>query len=295
LWRNTAFTYRNKPVDTKQIGRELGVRYVLEGSIRRSGTQLRVNAQLIDAATDAHLWAERFNGDTSDLFALQDEITSRIAVQLGAELLRADAARSTQHPDALDYILRGRTAMLKPHSRESYAEARSLLERALALDPQSVSAQSDLAGWLAGGVMDNLTDTATADISRAEALVGQALAASPQSAAAHRAKGHVRRAQRRFAEAIPEYETVLVLNRNWVFALFALGQCKLYTGSLEEVIPLTERAMRLSPRDYNIGFWYAQIGIVDLLQSHTDEAVIWLEKARDATPAHPGIRANHRG
>jgi len=118
------------------------------------------------------------------------------------------------------------------------------------------------------------------------------LAASPQSAAAHRAKGHVRRAQRRFAEAIPEYETVLALNRNWVFALFALGQCKLYTGSLEEVIPLTERAMRLSPRDYNIGFWYAQIGIVDLLQSHTDEAVIWLEKARNATPAHPGIRAN---
>jgi adenylate cyclase len=89
--RNTAFTYKNKPVDTKQIGRELSVRYVLEGSVRRSGNQLRINAQLIDAETDAHLWAERFDGDTSDLFALQDEITSRIAVALDLELIAVEA------------------------------------------------------------------------------------------------------------------------------------------------------------------------------------------------------------
>jgi TolB-like protein len=105
--RNTAFTYRNKPIDTKQIGRELGVRYVLEGSVRRSGNRVRVNAQLIDAATDAHLWAERFDRDTDDLFALQNEITSRIANALGVELVAAEAARPTEHPDALDYILRG--------------------------------------------------------------------------------------------------------------------------------------------------------------------------------------------
>jgi len=102
--RNTAFTYRNKAVDTKQIGRELGVRYVLEGSVRRSTNQVRINAQLIDAETDAHLWAERFDGDTSDLFALQDEITRRIAFALNVELARAEAARPTQHPDAVDYI-----------------------------------------------------------------------------------------------------------------------------------------------------------------------------------------------
>src|ERR1700730_6395864 len=112
--RNTAFTYRNKPVDTKQIGRELGVRYVLEGSVQRSGDHVRVNAQLIDAATDAHLWAERFYGDAGDLFALQDEITSRIAVALNLELISAEAARPTEHPDALYYILRGRAATLKP-------------------------------------------------------------------------------------------------------------------------------------------------------------------------------------
>jgi TolB-like protein/class 3 adenylate cyclase len=105
--RNTAFTYQGKRVDTKQIGRELCVRYVLEGSVRRSGNQIRVNAQLIDAETDAHLWAERFDGDMRDLFALQDEITRHIAVALNLELVRAEAARPTQHPDALDYIFRG--------------------------------------------------------------------------------------------------------------------------------------------------------------------------------------------
>src|SRR6202043_579808 len=101
--RNTAFTYQDKRVDTKQIGRELGVRYVLEGSVRRSGSRVRVNAQLIDAETDAHLWAERLDGDTGDLFALQDEITSRIAAALDLELVGAEAARGTDHPDALDY------------------------------------------------------------------------------------------------------------------------------------------------------------------------------------------------
>ena len=146
--RNTAFTYRNKPIDTKQIGRELGVRYVLEGSVRRSGNQIRVSAQLIDAATDAHLWAERFDRDTVDLFALQNEITSRIANALGVELIAAEAARPTEHPDALDYILRGRAASLKPPSRDNYAEAISLFEHALALDPQSVEAQSRLAARL---------------------------------------------------------------------------------------------------------------------------------------------------
>jgi TolB-like protein/class 3 adenylate cyclase/Flp pilus assembly protein TadD len=290
--RNTAFTYQGKRVDTKQMGRELGVRYVLEGSVRRSGNQVRVNAQLIDAATDAHLWADRFDGDTSDLFALQDLVTSRIAVTLGSELVRAEIARPIQHPDALDYILRGRAAMGKPRSRENWVQAASFLERALALDPLSVEAQSRLAGSLAGRVIDNMTDTATADVFRAEVLARQAVAASPQSAVAHYAKGQVLRAQRRWAEAIPEYETVLALDRNWVFAFFALGQCKLHSGSIEETIPLVEQAIRLSPRDPASGNFYHQIGTVYLLQSHTDEAITWLEKARDAHPTHPNVRAN---
>jgi len=142
--RNTAFTYQGKRVDTKQIGRELNVRYVLEGSVRRSGNQVRVNAQLIDAESDTHLWADRLDADTGDLFVLQDEITSRIAVRLNLELVRAEAGRATQRPEALDYILRARAAYAKPRSPAVFAEAISLLERALALDPRSVDAQSYL-------------------------------------------------------------------------------------------------------------------------------------------------------
>jgi len=119
--RNTAFTYRNKPIDTKQIGRDLVVRYVLEGSVRRSANKVRVNAQLIDAERDAHLWAEQFDGDMGDLFALQNDITSRIAVALGIELIVREAARPNENPDALDYFFRASAALYKPPTRESYA------------------------------------------------------------------------------------------------------------------------------------------------------------------------------
>src|SRR4029077_17558095 len=125
---NTAFTYREKRVDTRQIGRELCVRYVLEGSVRRSDNRVRVNAQLIDAETDAHLWAERFDGYAGDLFALQDEITSRIAVALNMELIRVEGARQTDNLNALDYILRGRAAGLKPNSRDTVAEQIDMFE-----------------------------------------------------------------------------------------------------------------------------------------------------------------------
>jgi TolB-like protein/Flp pilus assembly protein TadD len=292
--RNTAFTYRNKLIDAKQIGRELGVRYMLEGSVQRSGNDVRVNAQLIEAETNAHLWAERFNGDAGDLFALQNEITTRIAVALNQELTLAEAARQTERPDVLDYILRVRAIIANnpPGNRDLGAKAIRLLELALALDPQSAEAQSWLAYVLAGRVLANMTDSAAVNIERAKALSEQAVATSPRSQLAHVAKGQVLRAQRRYAEAITEYETVLALDRNWVFAYFALGQCKFLTGSIEEAIPLIERAIRLSPRDSQLGVWYQMIGDVYLLQSRAKEAVTWLEKARNHTPAHSIIRAD---
>jgi len=168
--RNTAFTYRNKSTDTKQIGRELGVRYVLEGSVRRSGNQIRINAQLIDAENDTHLWAERFDGDTRDLFALQDEVTRRIAIALDLELVGAEASRPAMHPDALDYILRGRSSFAKPPSHASRSETVKLFERALAADPASVEAQSWLAVGLAARVLDGMADSASEDMERAKGL-----------------------------------------------------------------------------------------------------------------------------
>jgi TolB-like protein/class 3 adenylate cyclase len=289
--RNTAFTYQGKRVDTKQIGRELGVRYVLEGSVRQSGNQIRVNAQVIDAETDAHLWAERFDFDRGDLFALQNNLTGRIANMLNLELIDTEAARPTVRSDALDYILRGRAASSKPPSPEKYEESIAWYERALALDPQSVEAQSRLAWAFAGRVLDNMSDTVAADAVRAGGLVGQALAASPRSPLAHYAKGEVLRAQSRFEEAILEYEAAAALNPNWVNTLHALGQCKIYIGSIEETIPLAEQAIRLSPRDPQLGIWYNQIGVVHLIQSCTGEAIIWLEKARNHIPAHSANRA----
>jgi adenylate cyclase len=291
--RNTAFTYRDKRVDAKQIGRELGVRYVLEGSVRRSGDRVRVNAQLIDAAADTHLWAERFDRNASDLFALQDEITSRIALALNLELTGREAARPTDNPDALDYILRGRAAYWKPVSREQRAETISLFERALTLDPGSVEAEGSLANELAARVLDGWAVSPVADAARAEELVARALATSPRNALAHYAKGTVLRVQGRYEEAIPEYETVIALgDRNWVYvySLNFLARCKLLTGSSEEAIPLSEQAIRLSPRDPYIYISLGAIGQVHLLQSRTDEAIVWFEKARGA---HPGLATNH--
>jgi adenylate cyclase len=285
--RNTAFTYRDKQVDTRQIGRELCVRYVLEGSVRRADNRVRVNAQLIDAETDTHLWAERFDGDAGDLFALQDEITSRIANALGVELIAAEAARPTEHPDALDYILRGRALLLKPPTRGTYRDAINLFEQALALDPQSVDAQVRLALVLVVPVLNGLADAAATDLARAETLVDQVLAASRRYSFAHNVKGHVLLALKRWKEAIPEYEAALASNHNLVAALHGLAWCKLYAGSIEEVTPLVEQAIRLSPRDPRIGHCYGLIGTVHLLQSHIDEAIIWLEKARSAAPGVP--------
>src|SRR5712671_4298618 len=182
---NTAFTYRNKPVDTKQIGHELGVRYVLEGSVRRSGNQIRVNAQLIDAETNAHLWVERFDHETADLFVLQNEITSRIAVALNRALIGAEAARPTSNPDALDYFFRARAVASKPPTRDNVAEAIGLLERALALDPGLAEAQVRLAAALTSRVLLQMGDTDASDIARAEGLLGQV---SPDAPRAHWAK-----------------------------------------------------------------------------------------------------------
>jgi TolB-like protein len=288
--RNTAFTYRNRPINTRQIGRELGVSYVLEGDVQRAGNQVRVTAQLIDTQTDGSLWAERFTGDAADLFGLQDEITGRIAVALDLELVDAEASRPTDNPDTRDYILRGRAVRLQPPSRETRAEAVALFERALELDPQSAAAQSWLAIALTARALDFMADAAAADIERAEELANKALTGLPRIGFSHFAKAQVLRAQHRFSEAIPEYETVTQLSRNWAHAYSHLGWCRFVIGCVEALIPAQEQTIRLSPRDPQIGLFYGRIGTGHLLQSRTDEATAWYERARNASPAHPEIR-----
>ena len=278
--RNTAFTYKGKAVDAKQIGRELGVRYVLEGSVQRSHNQVRINAQLVDAETGAHLWAERFDRDIGDLFALQNEITARIAGSLQSQLAIAESRRPTDNPDALDYLLRGRAMLTRPISRENNDEAVKFFETALALDPNAVDAAAWLAVALTVRVIDELSDFPDVDLRRAEQLVGQVLAASPDSALAHYAKGQVLRAESRCKEAIPEFERTIALDRSRVPAYAHLGWCKFLTGSPDEAIKNFEEAIRLSPYGPGIAPWYGRMGVMELLEGHTDVAIGWLERAK---------------
>jgi tetratricopeptide (TPR) repeat protein len=157
----------------------------------------------------------------------------------------------------------------------------------LALDPHSVEAQSQLANMLAVRGGNRWSDSPAADFRRAEELVGQALAVAPRDWLAHYAKGALRRWQGRCDEAIPEYETALALNPNWLNSLDQLAWCKLFTGAIAEAIPLDEQIIRLSPRDPYIYNFYFLIGLVHLLESRTDEAVTWFEKARSANPGFP--------
>jgi adenylate cyclase len=287
---NTAFTYKDKPVNAKQIGRELGVRYVLEGSVQRLGNHVRVNAQLIDPETDTHLWTERFDRDIGDLFAVQNEITSRIAAALSLELVSAEATRPTDHPEVLDYIFRARAAFLKGPGRDSFAEGLSLYDHALALDPQSVEALTGVASTLASRVMNGLADSSAADLERAKGMIEQASAISPRSPLTLTARAHWLKAQGRCEEAIPEYEALIALNRNSVTGLANLGQCKIATGSLDDGIALEEQVLRLSPRDPFNGNRYSAIGQVYLLQSRAD-AILWLEKGRNLSPRNPLVHA----
>jgi TolB-like protein/class 3 adenylate cyclase len=290
--RNTAFTYKDKPVDTRQIGRDLNVRYLLGGSVRRSGNRLRVNTQLIDTETDLHVWAERFDHDSADLFALQDEVTSKIAVALNLEIIGAEAARPAEDADAFDCVLRGRAALYnhRGSTPESFAEAIKWFERALAIDPGSIESRAWHAVTLIESVLEQVTDTAVADIARAQAMIKEVVELSPRHPLINFVNGQVMRARYQFQLAIPEFEAAITTNRNWVQAIATLGLCKFFTGAIEEAIPAQELAIRLSPRDPRLPNWYWRIGMVHVLQSRIDEAISWLEKSRNANPRLAGPR-----
>jgi len=266
--RNTAFTYKGKPVDVKRVGQDLGVRYVLEGSVRRTGDRVRVNVQLIDAETNAHLWADRFETDNADVAEAQDAITGRLAQTLNLELVEAVGRRIEQErvvdPDSRDLVMRGWAWYYRPMSVGTVHEAQRAFERALEVDPRSIDARIGTASVLIRKLAEGWSTSRRADELLAEKLLLEALERDTNRPSAHYAFGMLRRVQNRLDEARMEFETTIALDRNHARAYFRLGQTLNFLGQMEAGISYIEKSIRLNPRDPNIARPYAILVAYDL-------------------------------
>jgi TolB-like protein/class 3 adenylate cyclase len=287
--RNTAFTFKGKAVDVKRIGRELNVRYALEGSTQRAGNRLRVNVQLIDAETGNHLWAERFDKPVADLFDMQDEIISRLANALNARLIAAEARRAENSPDpsSMDAYFQGRAYLNKGSSPEYLADAQKCFARALALDPQNAAAWagSALAHVSLGAI--KLTDERAACLAAAESAATKAISLAPDHALAHLALSIACILTDRAEQGIAKCEHALALDRNVTDAHAIIGWGKQLLGRAAETEGHILEALRLSPRDIFAFRWMAFAGAAKLALGADAEAVAWLRRSIEANRSLP--------
>ena len=282
--RNTAFSYKSKSIDTRQVGRELNVRYVLEGSVQRSGNRLRVNVQLIDAETGNHLWAERFDKPLADLFDMQDEIVSRLANTLDAQLIAAEARRAERslNPDAMDLNFQGRAWLNKGLTPEWMTQARTFFERAVTLDPANIEAMLGLA-MVDGSIgAADMADDRLARFAAAETNLTKVLSLAPNHALAHAFLGLVQMLTRRPAQGIAECEQALALDRNLAGAHGLLGYAKYLLGRGAETEAHINEAFRLSPRDTVAHVWLVWIGLGKAQLNAGTEAVVWMRRELEA-------------
>jgi TolB-like protein/class 3 adenylate cyclase/Flp pilus assembly protein TadD len=287
--RNTAFAFKGKAADVKQIGRELNVRYVLEGSVQRSGNRLRVNVQLIDAETTKHLWADRFDKSVVDLFDIHDEIVSRLANALSAQLVEAEArhAERSSHPDATDLIFQGWAWFNKGMASENLAQAQDFYRRALALDPTNIDGMVGIAGIDALVAAFAMTDEPAARFASAEIALIKVLSMNPHSAIAHTILGGIQIFTNRAARAIGECEQALLLDRNLATAHAMIGYAKYYCGHAEETESHIQEALRLSPRDPMAFVWMSNVGGAKLQLGADAEAVLWFRRCIETNRNHP--------
>jgi TolB-like protein/Flp pilus assembly protein TadD len=286
--RNTAFTYKGKPVDAKQIGRDLNVRYVLEGSIQRGGSRMRVNVQLIDAITGNHLWADRFDKTMADPFDMQDEIVSQVANQLRPELLAAEARRaeSEENPDSMDLYFQG-VQWFNKGGPDNIERAREIFERAVALDPTNIDALvgAARADVLVGAIYT--TDHRAERLAAAEALLIKGISIAPRNYWAHLWLGFIQIQTNRASRAIGELQQALALNRNLGAAHAWTGQAKITMGRAEEAEAHVNEAFRLSPNDA-VGFiWTHMRGLAKLHLGADEEAVALFHRSVDASRNYP--------
>jgi TolB-like protein/class 3 adenylate cyclase len=289
IGRNTAFTYKGKRVDLKQIGRELGVRYVLEGSVQRGGNRMRVNVQLIDAETGNHLWAERFEKPLTDLFDMQDEIVARLANQLGTELVTAEARRAERapHPDSMELYFQGVASFNRGLTPEYLAQARGFFERALALDPGNIEALVGMAtvDWASGSAF--MTDDRAARLAAAEAAATKVLSLALNHVMGHYLLGAVQIYTNRAAQGIAECERALALDRNLALAHGQIGIAKYFIGRGEETEAHVQEALRLSPRDTSVYRWLTFAGFAKLQVGADEEAVERLRRSVETNRNYP--------
>ena len=295
--RNSAFSYKGKAIDVRQVGRELNVRYLLEGSVQRSDKRLRVNVQLIDAESGNHLWADRFDKPVADLFEMQDEIVSRLAHMLRSQLVVAEARRAERslHPDTVDLIFQASACLHMGTSSQHLTRARGFYECALAIDHRSVGALVGMADLdlITGAFL--MTDNPSASFSEAETNVSKALSLAPNDAAAHLVLGSAYNFTNRATQGIAECEHALRLDRNLARAHFQIGLAKYFLGQSAETERHVTEAFRLSPRDTFAHVWMQAVGLAKLHLGADAEAVGWfrrsIEANRNCPPAHLSLAA----
>ncbi|MBV8410928.1 MAG: tetratricopeptide repeat protein [Alphaproteobacteria bacterium] len=290
--QSTAFTYRHRSISARQVGQELGVRYVLEGGILAQAAHVGVNAQLIDAETDETLWAERFDKDRKDLFQVQEEIVARLSRSVGLQMISSEAQRSASSHDSIDLAMRGQALANDIRRAEHAARAVELFGQALELDPHNVDALVGIASTRVFQVLNlYVLDEREALLDEAERMMSRAMALAPDHVGLLRARSAVLRARGRFAEAVVAAATLVARNPGEPTAYRELGLNKLYLGETEAAVEWFRRADRIAPRDPHRWTWLQGLGRALMQLGRDAEAVDTLREALANNPGYHRVRA----
>ena len=280
--RSSSFSFRGQSPEVKEVSRRLGVRYVVEGSVRRAGNRVRIAAQLIDAVADAHLWAERYDRVLEDIFTVQDEVTEAIVAAIAPELGKAEQQLATskklENLNVWEVYQRGMWHLYQ-RTKDDLAEARRLFEAALSLDPGLSLACSALVDAYYYEVVLGLADSVAENRNKALQVARRAVELDPDDAAAHCAMGKARIVRREHALAVPDLQLAIDLNPSSAWAHYGLGAAAVFSGHAEEAIRHLERAIRLSPRDQHMGSFMVRLAEAYLVKRDYPGAVQWARKA----------------
>jgi TolB-like protein/Tfp pilus assembly protein PilF len=289
--RNSTFTYKGKTVDVKQVAQDLGVRYVLEGSVRKAGNRVRITAQLIDASAGHHVWAERYDRELEDIFAVQDEITESIVTSVGPEFLSAERQRAQRKElrrlDSWELVMRA-SSYLSRYTKKDSTEAQRLLEKAIELDPMSAEAFCLLAFTHLMQLQFGWSESAVESTQEAAKAAQNAVAIDDRDAWAHTALGLVDLVSRMYDNAIRRLERAIELNPNLANAYGGLGQALALAGEYDAAVIQINKAVRLSPHDPFMVIWFGHLGLAAFADERYEDACRWGLKVLQENPRFPG-------